>query len=85
MVFWVYILRSLQGSKYYVGQSEDPDRRLYYHNTVEKGFTSRYRPWELVWRKAYPTRSEAKKIEGMIKSWKNKILIKELIAGKRTV
>ncbi|MDI6765480.1 MAG: GIY-YIG nuclease family protein [Bacteroidota bacterium] len=46
MGYWVYILQSISHDRYYVGQSENPERRLEFHNSIEKGFTSRYRPWK---------------------------------------
>ncbi|MCH7517073.1 MAG: GIY-YIG nuclease family protein, partial [Bacteroidetes bacterium] len=47
MEYNLYILRSIKVYKYYVGISKNPRRRLEYHNTIEKGFTSRYRPWKI--------------------------------------
>jgi putative endonuclease len=85
MGYRVYILYSPKFDKYYIGQSSHPQRRLSFHNTIEKGFTSRYRPWELVYMKEYGTRQEAKSIEQKIKSWKSKIRIKELISGRIVV
>jgi putative endonuclease len=80
-MFYVYILRSISSGKYYIGQSENPERRLEYHNTLEKGFTARYRPWELVWKRCYDTRSEAIITERKIKSWKSHTRIEELVNG----
>ncbi|MFH1525990.1 MAG: GIY-YIG nuclease family protein [Bacteroidota bacterium] len=58
------------------------DIRLEYHNTIEKGFTSRYRPWEIVYRKEYSTKHEALLAERKIKKWKSRIMIEKLIAGE---
>ena len=82
MGYWIYILRSKLLEKYYVGQSIDPHHRLVYHNTIEKGFTSRYRPWELVYSKECETRREAKEVEMKVKGWKSKIMIRKLIEGQ---
>ena len=82
MGFWVYILYSDSGNKYYVGQSDNPERRLSYHNSSKKGFTSRYRPWRLVYSKEYTTREMAKQSESKIKRWKSKKMIEKLIEGK---
>jgi putative endonuclease len=82
MSFYVYILSSVKYDKYYVGQSSNPERRLTYHNTIEKGFTSRYRPWNLVWTKMLNTREQARLIESKIKKWKSKIMIQRLVEGK---
>ena len=81
MVWWVYILRSVTHDRYYIGQSEDPERRLYFHNTIEKGFTSRYRPWEIVYYRQCETKTEALAFERKIKGWKSKVMLKKLIDG----
>jgi putative endonuclease len=44
-MFSVYILFSEEHDKYYVGQTDDLERRLLEHNELsENSFTSRYRP-----------------------------------------
>ena len=82
MTYFVYILRSKSADKYYVGSSSDPARRLKFHNSIEKGFTSRYRPWELVYTKEYYSKREAQAVERKIKSWKSKKRIIKLINGE---
>ena len=82
MSHFVYILKSKSADKYYIGSSSDPERRLYFHNTIEKGFTSRYRPWELVYTKEYPNKKEAQAAERKIKAWKSKKKIVRLISGE---
>lgn len=62
--------------------SENPVRRLEYHNTIEKGFTSRYRPWEIVFTKEYSDKISAMAAESKIKKWKSKKMITLLIEGK---
>jgi len=79
MGYFVYILRSATSDKFYIGSSENPHRRLEYHNTIEKGFTSRYRPWNLIWFKEYSSKAEAKSIERKIKSWKSKKMIEKIM------
>jgi putative endonuclease len=81
MEYNLYILYSERGERYYVGSSENPERRLKYHNTVEKGFTSRYRPWEIVYTKIFPSKALAQQAERKVKSWKSRIMIKKLISG----
>jgi predicted GIY-YIG superfamily endonuclease len=79
---FVYILQSENSGKFYTGISEDPLRRLLFHNSIEKGFTSRYRPWRIVFTKEFPNRSTAQKAEMKIKSWKSKVMINRLINGE---
>ena len=82
MKYYLYILESATANKYYVGISNDPNRRLTFHNSIETGFTSRYRPWELVFTKAFATKIEALSAERKIKRWKNKVMTKRVITGE---
>ena len=48
-MFYVYILYSESAGIYYVGHTDDPERRLFeYNNNPNKTFTSKYRPWDMV-------------------------------------
>ncbi len=71
MEYNLYILKSIKVYKYYVGISKNPQRRLEYHNTIEKGFTLRSRPWEIVFTRGFKTKVETmaaeKKVKGVVK------------------
>ena len=82
MPYYLYILKSISHPPYYTGISENPFRRLDFHNTVEKGYTSRYRPWEIVFIKECPGKKEAEILERKIKSWKSRGMIEHVIDGK---
>ena len=82
MAYYVYILHSPSSDKYYVGQSQNPARRLEFHNSIEKGFTSRYRPWMLVYSKECAMQVESRVLEQKIKNWKSKVMIRRLVAGE---
>ncbi|HWQ25880.1 MAG TPA: GIY-YIG nuclease family protein [Chlorobaculum sp.] len=84
-VYFLYILHSESADRYYVGISSDPERRLNYHNTFEKGFTSRYRPWRLVWFRQYASKTDAHAAESSVKSWKSRKMIERLIAGELSI
>ena len=85
MPYFLYILQSHVNQKFYAGSSENPKRRLLYHNSIEKGFTARYRPWNLVFVKEFPSKYLAQKAERKIKSWKSKSMIERLIHGEITL
>jgi predicted GIY-YIG superfamily endonuclease len=85
MPYFLYILQSPVNLKFYVGSSKDSERRLLYHNSIEKGFTARYRPWNLVFVKEFPSKYLAQKAERKIKSWKSKLMIERLIHGEITL
>lgn len=80
--YFLYILKSQKVDKYYTGISADPERRILFHNNVEKGFTARYRPWELVYKLELNSKEDALKLEKKIKSMKSKSFIKKIISGE---
>ena len=82
MAYYLYILKSVYHHKYYTGISQNPELRLQYHNTLEKGFTSRYRPWEIKFKKEFADKFMATAAEKKIKSWKSSIMIEKLVSGK---
>jgi len=76
--FWVYILENAAG-KFYVGSSDDPDRRLLEHNDTTSGrdtFTHKNGPWRLVWEEPHLSRSAAVVRERQIKSMKSAVWIR---------
>ncbi|MGA9363916.1 MAG: GIY-YIG nuclease family protein [Bacteroidota bacterium] len=67
MSFQVYILRSRSHPRTYVGQTEDLGSRLEKHNTGRVKSTKPYRPWELIHREEFSTRSQAMERERWFK------------------
>jgi putative endonuclease len=78
----VYILQSEENDRFYVGRSQNPERRVEHHNSTSTGFTSRYRPWELVFTQEFSTKEEAVEAEQLIKSRKSKKMTRYVIEGK---
>ena len=58
-MYFVYILHSAKLSRYYIGQTNNIDRRLKYHNSGLGNYTSKGVPWILLWCTEKSTRSEA--------------------------
>jgi putative endonuclease len=82
MIYYLYVLKSRTTDKYYTGISQNPELRLQYHNTLEKGFTSRYRPWEIIFKKEFADKEKAAQAEKIIKSWKSKVMIEKFISDE---
>ena len=80
-MFFVYIIRSETDGRFYVGFSEDIERRLYEHNIGKTFSTKGYRPWKLFFTEAYATRAEARDREVYLKSGVGKEFIKEKWTG----
>jgi putative endonuclease len=83
--YYLYILKSIASQTYYTGSSDDPLRRLEYHNHHSKGYTKRYRPWELKFTHLFDSKELAQKAERIIKAWKSKKMIELLINGKISI
>lgn len=80
-MYWVYVLESQLNGRFYVGHTNDRDRRVEQHNRGEVKSTRPHRPWILVYSEAYATRKEAMRREREIKSRKKRKYIEELIRG----
>ena len=82
-MFYLYILYSASSDKYYVGYTENVDRRLHEHNNSERvTYTSKHRPWVLKKFIALgEDRSFAMDIEKAIKKSKSRIIIKNIISN----
>ncbi len=72
MSFYVYILESLKTGRYYVGQTEDLEKRLSRHNSSVNKATKSGVPWNLKWWKAFDTRSESVREEKVLKALKKR-------------
>lgn len=79
MSFFTYMLRCADSS-YYVGHTDDLERRLAQHKVgALEGYTSKRLPVDLVWSEEFPTRFDALNAERQIKGWtrrKKEALIK---------
>ena len=85
MACWLYVLYSEKADRYYVGQSTDPHRRLEFHNSIENGFTARYRPWRIVFLRECESTEIAGKLESKVKRWKSRKMIEKLIKKEITL
>ncbi len=71
-MYYVYILESQKNGQFYIGQTQNIQQRLDYHNNGRVKSTRYKRPWIIFFYKQYDTRSEAYQQEQKLKSWKNK-------------
>ncbi len=67
MDYTVYILYSQKSSRYYVGQTDDIDKRLIRHNKGLVPSTKYGVPWEIIQTQRVKNRSEALILEKKIK------------------
>jgi len=78
MPYWVYVLRSAQGDRRYIGHTDDLAARLERHNAGLVFSTAPYRPWHLVHAERFETRSDAMRRERLLKSGQGREFLNEL-------
>jgi putative endonuclease len=84
MNHFTYILQSEKDHSYYIGSTSDPGRRVRDHNEGRSPYTSKKRPWRLVYFEEFDSRKEAFKREIFLKKQKNKEFYRELIKNENT-
>jgi len=77
-MYFVYILKSVNYKKSYVGITNNLKRRLDEHNSGKHVYTKRYLPWELIYREDYEFRAEARERERYFKSSSGRKFLKRL-------
>jgi putative endonuclease len=79
MTFDVYVLKSEKDGIRYVGSGADSNERLRRHNRGDYRFTKGHRPWKLIYKEEYNTRSEAVKRERFLKSGQGRKFLDETL------
>ncbi|MTI40956.1 GIY-YIG nuclease family protein [Fulvivirga lutimaris] len=79
MSHFVYIIYSPKRNRYYVGQTQHLEKRLFDHNNSRSKYTKGTSDWELKWSQEVIDRSEALRLEKQIKSKKSRNYIEFLI------
>ena len=75
----MYILQSEKSGKYYIGSTDNLEKRLIRHNKGYSKYTKNKGPFKIAYKEEFQTRSEAKKREYYLKSLKSKVAIEKLI------
>ncbi len=68
MPYFTYVLKSESTNASYVGHTSNLEKRLVEHNDGKSLSTKSRRPWKLVYKEEYMTRSEAASRERYFKS-----------------
>ena len=80
--FVVYILFSKNYSKTYTGFTSNLIERFKSHNVLGvKGYTIKYRPWEVVYVEFFTSKADALRKEKFLKTGIGREFIKELISS----
>jgi len=75
----LYILQSESSGRFYVGHTNDLERRLEEHQRGQTTSTRNRGPWKVVLREEFESKKAAAERERQIKSWKSRVGIQALI------
>ena len=78
MKFTVYILFSEKYNKHYSGFTSNIDLRFKSHNEFGIDWTSRYRPWKIIYTKEFEEKTEAILYEKWLKTGVGRSFIETL-------
>lgn len=81
--FWIYVLKSERDGIYYVGSTQDVEKRLVRHNLGEYRFTKAHRPWKAIHQERVSSRPEAVIRERFLKSGVGRQELEEMLASYR--
>ncbi|MDP3999482.1 MAG: GIY-YIG nuclease family protein [bacterium] len=60
IMFYVYLIQSEKDNSFYIGQTEDVEKRLAKHNSGKVITTKNRVPWKLLGHEEYPDRNMAR-------------------------
>jgi putative endonuclease len=78
MLYTVYVLYSEKFDKHYTGFTSDFPERFKSHHSLGHEWTSRYRPWKLIFSRVFSTKQEAMAYEKWLKTGAGRDFIKSL-------
>ncbi|PIP55570.1 MAG: endonuclease [Candidatus Zambryskibacteria bacterium CG22_combo_CG10-13_8_21_14_all_42_17] len=81
-MYFVYIIYNEEADKFYIGQTDDLEQRIIYHNTHEfnNSYTSRFAGhWNVIYKESYSDRTSSLKREKQLKSFQGRQFIKKLL------
>lgn len=81
MYYYVYILQSLKDQKFYIGHTQNLERRIQEHTEGKTRSLKGRVPFKLVYKESFLDRSGAVTRERQIKRYKGGNAFKQLVSG----
>lgn len=82
-MFYLYILKNEETNRYYIGSTDNIERRLKQHLSGKTRTTRILKTDKLVYKETYQTLLEAREREKKLKSYKSKKYIEWLISKEK--
>jgi putative endonuclease len=77
-MYYIYIIQSELDTSFYIGYTNDFERRLKEHNEGLSNYTKRKRPWKLFYLESFDSKRDALKRELFLKRQKNRAFYESL-------
>jgi predicted GIY-YIG superfamily endonuclease len=75
---YVYILKSeVEPERFYIGSTDNLERRLQEHNTGQSVHTNKYRPWKIKTYISFNDIKQAEAFEGFLKTGNGRVFAKK--------
>ncbi len=68
LAYTVYILKSTKAERYYIGSTENLEKRVILHNSSKARWIKRFQPWVIVHKEDFESRGKAIARERFFKS-----------------
>ncbi|MBR8534502.1 GIY-YIG nuclease family protein [Carboxylicivirga sediminis] len=82
-MYHVYVLYSKRYNKIYIGYTSDLKKRLLSHNErSNKGYTVKYRPWNLLYTESFEDKAETLRREKQLKGGQGREFIWDMVNKK---
>ncbi len=82
-MYTTYVLYSKKFDKIYIGMTSNLEQRFLSHNELsKKGWTIKFRPWEIIYKEEFTEKNEAMQREKELKSFKGREFIRKQVLGK---
>jgi len=75
-MYYIYVLRSLKNGRFYIGCTNNIERRLQEHNKGQSKYTSLTKPFELIYREESDNLIDARRRERLLKGGKGREWLK---------
>jgi putative endonuclease len=84
-MYFLYILKSKKNNRFYIGSTNDLERRLQEHNSGKTKSLKYLRPLEMVFSKGFECETEARRMERKLKKFKNREILEKIVSQQKLI
>lgn len=85
-MYQVYVLYSKDHDKIYIGYTSNLEERIESHNHLAtKGWTIKYRPWEMLYTESFEETTRTMNREKQLKTYQGRLVVRRMLKKKPIV